>query len=47
MLGLMEHLVCVFMACVLAIPCCFLIKFFEPLAVAKEEGNGNLDTTSE
>lgn len=28
---------CVFMACTLAVPCCFLINFSNPLAVAEDE----------
>lgn len=47
MLGLIELLVCVFTACTLAVPCCFLINFPNPLAVAKDERNGNPDSTSE
>lgn len=47
MLGLMEPLARVFTACMLAVPCCFLINFSNPLAVAKDERNGNLDSTSE
>lgn len=47
MIGLMKPPACVFTACTLAVPCCFLINFSNPLSVAKNERNGNLDSTSE
>lgn len=40
-------LMCVFMVCTLSVPCCFLINFSNPLAVAKDESSGNPDSTRE
>lgn len=40
-------LVHVFMVGTLSVPCCFLINFSNPLTVAKDGSNGNLDSARE